>query len=283
METETTTVRDAADSASAQKIYDVIIVGAGPAGLSAALSLAREHFAVLVLEKDAIGGNLLKIADLENYAGFVGSGAELSRTMKEQAREFGAEIEYGEVTEVLSTSPLAVITPDESYEARAVIIANGMKPRELEISGLKAPMHDCATCDGPMYKDKKAAVIGGGESAFQTALFLARFASHVYIISRSMPRVKGTLLKRAQENPKITILTETLPTRELLDEELQIAGVFLEIGSDSHELPKVAPELEDAPNIVRAGDCHPGVRRQVVAAAADGAMAAEKIREYLAS
>jgi thioredoxin reductase len=273
----------------AASVRDVIIVGAGPAGLSAALSLAREHFDVLVLEKDAIGGNLLKIADLENYAGFTGAGAELSRTMKEQARKFGAEIDYATVTAISASggsgAEIAVATAEAESElqARAVIIANGMKARELNIEGLKAPMHDCATCDGPVYKDKKVAVVGGGESAFQTALFLAGFAAHTYIISRSAPRVKGALLKRAEDNPKITILTGTQPTRELLDDELQIAGAFLEIGSDPHELPKVAPELENAPNVLRAGDCREGARRQVVAAAADGASAAEKIREYLAS
>ncbi|MCL2001927.1 NAD(P)-binding domain-containing protein, partial [Candidatus Saccharibacteria bacterium] len=257
-------------------------------------------FSVLVLEKDAIGGNLLKIADLENYAGFMGSGAELARTMKEQAKKFGAKIEYAEVLGVLSASlpislsaygepgsgvptppPLTIRTGDKIYYARAVIIANGMKQRELNIEGLKAPIHSCATCDAPVYKDKKVAVIGGGDSAFQTALFLAGFAARVYIISRSAPRVKGTLLKRVEDNPKITVMPETTPTRELLDDELQIASVFLEIGSDPHELPRVAPELEGAPNVLRAGDCHEGTRRQVVAAAADGALAAEKIRQAL--
>ncbi|MCL2038433.1 FAD-dependent oxidoreductase [Candidatus Saccharibacteria bacterium] len=291
----------------AEDVIDVIVVGAGPAGLSAALSLAREHFSVLVLEKAAIGGNLLKIADLENYAGFRGPGAELARVMKEQVKSFGGKIDYasaiaissgttsvqpvatGEPRLVLglpaSESPLEIATaePNKTYRAKAVIVANGMRARELSIPGLRAAVHGCATCDGPVYKDKKVAVIGGGDSAFQTALFLASMCSSVYIISRSKPRVKGTLLKRAEENQKITILTETTATKELLDEKLQIAGVFLEIGSERQELPKVAAELEGAANVFYAGDCHEGVRRQVVSAAADGAEAAEKAREWLAS
>jgi thioredoxin reductase len=301
-------------SDKASGVFDVVVIGAGPAGLSATLSLAREHFKVLVLEKSAIGGNLLKIADLENYAGFVGAGSELAQTMKEQAKKFGAEIQYAEALGVMpavaaatpsgtgsphpvatgvaplqlglppSVSPSGVTVAtagNTNYHANAVIVANGMKPRELVIEGLKAPMHTCATCDGPLYSDKKVAVIGGGESAFQTALFLAGFAAHTYIISHSQPRVKGVLLNRVQNSPKITVLTDTEPSAELLDDNLQVAGVFLEIGSDRNELPKVAEELEGAPNVLRAGDCHDGVRRQVVAAVADGAAAAEKIREFL--
>jgi thioredoxin reductase len=294
-------------SSSGDEVYDAIIIGAGPAGLSAALSLAREHFAVLVLEKEAIGGNLLKIADLENYAGFTGSGSELARTIKEQAKKFGAKIVYAAATSISSgtksvhpvatgepllalglpasesPSEIVIATAETVYRARAVIVANGMKARELAIEGLKARVYYCATCDGPIYKDKKVAVVGGGDSAFQTALFLAGFAAHVYIISRSVPRVKGALLKRAEDNQKITILTETTPTRELIDDELQIAGVFVEIGSDPHAAPTLAPELEGAPNVQRAGDCHEGTRRQVVAATADGAAAAEKIRDWLST
>jgi len=265
--------------------HDVIIVGAGPAGLSAALSLSREHFSVLVLEKEAIGGNLLKIANLENYAGFTGSGAELARTMKEQAKQFGANIEYAEVLGVTATEAgeLAVRTADQTYGARAVIMANGMKARELDVAGLTVPIHYCATCDAPVYKDQKIAVVGGGDSAFQTALFLASFAEQVYVIARSKPRARGTLLTRVNENPKITVLTETLPTRELLGDELGVAAVFAEIGSDQQELPQIAPELANAPNLYYAGDCRPEARRQVVAAAADGALAAEAIRDFLTS
>ncbi|MCL2371349.1 FAD-dependent oxidoreductase [Candidatus Saccharibacteria bacterium] len=284
----------ATETGVASEVHDVIIIGAGPAGLSAALSLAREHFSVLVLEREAIGGNLLKIADLENYAGFKGSGAELSRTMKEQARKSGAVIDYGDVLDVsratssepgtaLTTSEIIVRDTDNTYWAKAAIIANGMKARDLEIKGLKAPVFTCATCDGPLYKDKKLAVIGGGDSAFQTAIFLASFAEHVSIVSRSAPRASEVLRKRVSQSSNVTVLDETMPTAELLDRELGVVAVFAEIGSDRNELPKIAPELMEAPNVLFAGDCRPGARRQVVSAAADGAEVAEKIRVFLTS
>jgi thioredoxin reductase len=205
--------------------------------------------------------------------------------MKEQAKQFGASIEYAEVLEITASeaATLLVKTTDQTYAARAVVVANGMKARELTIAGLEAPVHYCATCDAPVYKDQKVAVVGGGDSAFQTALFLASFAEQVYIVARSEPRAKGALLTRVEENPKITLMTETLPTRELLGDELGVAAVFAEIGSDPQELPQIAAELVNAPGLFYAGDCRPDARRQVVAAAADGALVAEAIRDYLTS
>lgn len=274
---------DAAAATNSAPLYDVVIVGAGPAGLSAALSLAREHFAVLVLEKSAIGGNLLKIAELENYAGFTGSGSELAQIMKTQAKQFGAKLTYGTAMAIDQTADrqLAVTTEDETYRAKAVLLANGQQARELEIAGLQAPLHYCATCDGPLYQGQKVAVIGGGDSAFQTALFLAGFADQVSLVMRAEPRANGVLLQRAEAHPRIVILRQTLPTHELLDQKLQVAAVFAEIGSDPQALPQLADNLATAPNFFAAGDCRPENRRQVVAAVADGAAAAEKIRRYL--
>lgn len=301
-------------------IYDMIIVGGGPAGFTAALYGARANYSVLVIEKMISGGQIASTEQVDNYPGFPSgiNGMELGERLEEHARRFGAEMLLATVEEIaVGDEDKIVKTKEGEYRGRTLIIATGTDPRLLGIPGEEdfkgAGVSYCATCDGPFFEDKEIAVIGGGDAAVEEALFLTRFASKVYIAHRrDRLRAVETLADRAISSPKIELLWDTLPveikgnggmlsallTKNVKTEEqkeLAVSGVFIYIGRIPNtdflegilDLDEkgfvVAGEdtLTSVPGIFAAGDLRRKELRQVVTAAADGAIAATAAARYL--
>ncbi len=239
-------------------IYKVIIIGSGPAGLTAGIYAARADLNPLILAGKQFGGQLMQTSLVENYPGFPKGvmGPELMDKMIKQAKRFGAEIFFKDVIKVefdqKSIKPIhKVITHDNEYKSHAVIIATGAKPRKLGIKGEDEfwgkGVSSCATCDGAFYRDRVVAVVGGGDSAMEEADFLTKFAKKVYVIHRRKElRASKIMQKRAKKNSKIEFLFDTIVI-EILGKEkvdsikiknsktekkdiLKIDGFFLAIG-----------------------------------------------------
>lgn len=300
--------------------YDIIIIGAGPAGLTAGLYTGRARLKTLILEKATTGGQAATTDLIENYPGFpdgVG-GFQLTELMKQQALEFGAEIR--EITPV-STIEVAgddrvVKTEDESFKAKAVIIASGSEPKMLGIPGedeLRGRgVSYCATCDGAFYRDKVVAVIGGGNAAVEEAIFLTRFASKVYIVHRRGElRADKIVQERALANEKIEIVWDshlkkvlgTGKVEEIVVENkntaertsYQVDGVFFYIGTvpntvfcesavdmDTRDFIVTDERLQTSvPGIFAAGDCRANLLKQVAVAVGEGALAAVEAERYI--
>lgn len=235
-------------------VESVIIIGAGPAGLSAALYAARAELSPLVFTGLQLGGQAALTHTIENYPGFPEgvSGPGLGELFQKQAERFGARVEYDSVTKVdLSQRPFRVKTFGKEYLAKSLIIASGADPVKLSVPGEKEltgkGVSYCATCDGWFFKDKAVAVVGGGDSALEEALFLTRYASKVTVIHRRDQFRAGALLQtRANENPKIEFLMDTVVkevagvekvTHVVVENvktrkrsELSVDGVFIFIG-----------------------------------------------------
>ncbi|MHB8859400.1 MAG: thioredoxin-disulfide reductase [Thermoleophilia bacterium] len=300
--------------------YDVIIIGAGPAGLTAGLYTGRARLKTLILEKATAGGQAATTDMIENYPGFpegVG-GFQLTELMKQQALEFGAEIR--EITPVVTIEvegdDRIVKTEDESFVAATVIIATGSEPRALGIPGedeLRGRgVSYCATCDGAFYRDKVVAVIGGGNAAVEEAMFLTRFASKVYIVHRrSELRADKILQERALKNEKINFVWDahlrkvlgTGKVEEIVVENksnhertsIQVDGVFFYIGTvpntvfcegvidmDSRDFIFTDEKLQtNVPGIFAAGDCRANLVKQVAVAVGEGALAAVEVSRYI--
>jgi thioredoxin reductase (NADPH) len=300
---------------------DLLIIGAGPAGLSAAIYGIRAGLDLLVLEKLAPGGQAVNTYEIENYPGFVDPvpGWELVSAMENQARRLGAEITTGEIQKVEkddATGSLRLTKVDgEALEARAVIIATGASLKKLGVPGenefIGRGVSYCATCDGAFYRDKITAVIGGGDAALEEALFLTRFASTVHLIHRR-DQFRGTriLQDRVFKNEKIEPVMDSIVTEIVGDEKvsavqvrnkktekestIEVDGVFLFIGYEPNSgfLPKQV--LNDRGQVrvdmrmrtpleglFAAGDLREHSIRQIVTAAADGAIAAVSAYEYI--
>ncbi|MBU2610077.1 MAG: thioredoxin-disulfide reductase [Chloroflexi bacterium] len=207
----------------------VIILGAGPAGLAAALYAARAELAPLVLTGLQLGGQAALTHTIENYPGFpegVG-GSELGDLFQKQAERFGARVEFDSASTVdLSQRPFKVTTDNGEYTADTLIVATGASPNHLDIPGESEltgkGVSYCATCDGWFFKDKRVVVVGGGDSALEEALFLTRFASSVTIIHRrDSLRAGAVLQKRAQENPKVKFIWDTVVTEIVGKEKVE--------------------------------------------------------------
>lgn len=301
-------------------MYDVVIVGAGPAGLTAAIYAARGGLATLVLERQIAGGQIATTDLVENYPGFPDGigGFELTELMKRQAIRFGSEIREIEAVEALLPGPAHTVkTQAGDYQGRTVIIATGLDPVGLGCNGESQftgrGVSYCATCDGALYKGKTVAVVGGGNSAVEEALFLTRFAHKVYIIHRrDRLRADWVLQQRALAEPKIEILWSA-QVREIRGDEavravlveftdrgelreIPVDGVFLYVGQRPNTgfLRDVPIRLDpmgfiitndelatDVSGVFAAGDCRAGSLKQVVWAAAEGALAARSAARYL--
>lgn len=299
----------------------LIILGSGPAGLAAALYAARAELKPIVLSGLFLHGQAASTSIIENYPGFpegVG-GEELGQLFQHQAEHFGASIVYDQAVSVdLSTKPFKIQTYSESYLTEALIIATGADPKKLNVPGEKEftgrGVSYCATCDGAFFKHKHIAVIGGGDSAIEEALFLTRFADSVTIIHRRDELRAGVILeKRAKNNPKIrfiwnTVVTEILGqdfvnamrlknVHTLLEEVKTIDGVFIFIGnSPNSQIFEGKLDLDDkgyikvdhlmrasVPGVFAAGEIADPHFRQVVTSAGMGAAAAIQTVHYLES
>lgn len=304
-----------------QHVYDMIIVGGGPAGYSAALYAARAGLDTLVIERMAVGGQMMLTDVIDNYPGFDEGveGFSLSMKMQAGAERFGAVTEYAEVTALaLTEQPKRLVTTAGERLARTVVIATGANPRKLGLAGEDAltgrGLHYCAHCDGRFYKGKTVAVVGGGNSAASDALYLSRLASKVYLIHRRdslratkiyqapllgaenvEPIWNSTVQEYAVENGRLTGVR--LETRGEGVRTLPLDALFVSVGrepatawlGDALKLDAqgylVADESTrtEIDGVYAVGDVRTKALRQVVTAVADGATAVHFAEEYLAS
>ncbi|MCB5261708.1 MAG: thioredoxin-disulfide reductase [Candidatus Cloacimonetes bacterium] len=299
--------------------YDVIIIGAGPAGLSAAIYSARGALKTAVFEKAMVGGQITVTEEVENYPGFEQaiSGFELTATMRAQAERFGAEFIEEEITAMGMEGLCKVIEAGgKFYRAKSVIICTGAHPRLLNVPGeerlIGRGVSYCATCDGALYRDKTVAVVGGGDSAIEEGIFLTRFAKKVIVIHRRDElRAQKIIQERAFRNPKMEFIWDTVVQKihgetrieklELVNRKtheismLPVDGTFIYVGIlPSNELLESRIDLDtggfvitneymqtNVPGIYAAGDIRHTVLRQVVTATADGAVAAWSAEKWI--
>ena len=299
--------------------FDLVIVGGGPAGLTAGLYAARAQLHTLLIEKMAPGGQAASTFLIENYPGFPEGipGPDLSQAMETQAKRFGLEIVNGEVNQLIARGQRWELEPEGRKSiTKAIIIATGVEPQKLEIPGEEAlkgkGVSYCATCDGPFFRGQEIGVVGGGNSAVDEALYLTRFASHVYLIHRrNALRAEKILQERAFKNEKIEILWDTVPTKVLGEtgvdglelknvktqekRTLKVNGVFFYVGLKPNtgflrgilNLDERGYVITDdtmatsAPGIFAAGDVRHKLLRQVATAVGDGATAAFAAEKYI--
>jgi thioredoxin reductase (NADPH) len=302
-------------------VSKIIIIGSGCAGLTAAIYAARADLKPLVIDGYEPGGQLSLTTMVENFPGFPDGilGPELIENSRKQAQRFGAEFRAGAVTEVdLSKRPFRITAGKENYEAEALIIAAGATAKMLGLESerqlLGHGVSTCATCDGFFYRGKEIAVVGGGDTAMEEAIFLTKFASRVTIIHRRNEfRATKIMLDRARANEKIKFLTpfavdrvsdvdknsvETLHLRHLetgATSELQVAGLFIAIGHQPNtKIFEGLLEMDEngylvtttgthtkIPGVFAAGDVKDHVYRQAVTAAGSGCMAAIDAQKFL--
>lgn len=299
-------------------MYDLAIIGGGPAGLTAGLYGARANLKTIIIEKGLYGGQMQNTLEIENYPGFKNvGGPELSEHMYNQALAVGCEWKYGDVTQVsLEGQPKALEVSGEKIEARSVIIASGAQPRKLGVPGEKElsgrGVSYCATCDGAFYEDLEVVVVGGGDSAVEEGMFLTRYASSVTVIHRrDTLRAQPILQQRAFANPKMKFIFNSevqeiqgdkrvsgVLVRSNKDGSTQVipcSGVFIYVGFfpnseylkgtgilDEQGYVVTGPDMETAiPGVFAAGDVRNTPLRQIVSAAGDGAIAAMQAYHYL--
>ncbi len=297
---------------------DILIVGAGPAGLTAGIYAARSGHKVLIIDKGMPGGQVVNTPEVENYPGFAEpvKGLGLARAMEQQARGFGCEIEISEVTGLL-TDPITVETAAGKVQPGALISATGVRPRELGVPGeteLRGRgVSYCAVCDGPFFRDREVAVVGGGDAALDEALYLSNICSKVHFIHRR-DQFRGSRIseQRVRDKDNVHLILSGIGTAingtdkvESIDIEsrkdgaktnLPVAGVFMYVGSvpgtewckdavdlDEHGFAKTDDRLRtNAPGVFAAGDVRTTPLRQIATAVGDGALAAMMAHHHLA-
>lgn len=304
-----------------KKLHDLIIIGAGPSALTAAIYATREDIETVLYEKLTVGGLAATTDKIDNYPGFPDGieGSVLADKLEQQAKRFGTVIEYGNVDEIKCDNDKKIVIVDgvEHY-AKAVLISTGSAnnklgiPGELEYYG--RGVHFCATCDGAFYRGKNIIVVGGGNSAIQESIFLTRFANHIDIVVRSRVKASETLqndLKKYIDEGKIALhigytteeisatngkVSSVLIAKDGITESLATDGVFIFAGlkpnteflkgsgveMDELGFVKTNQKLEtNIPGVFCAGDVRSGSTMQIACAVGDGAMAAYSIRDYL--
>lgn len=304
---------------TAPSVYDVIILGAGPAGMTSAIYTSRSLLSTLVIEKIGSGGQAAVTDLIENYPGFPDgiNGFELSQKMDEQAKKFGARFESDVVTGLKKNDDgtLNIRTESRSYDAKSVIIATGASSRKLGVPGedkyIGRGISFCATCDAAFYRDKTVAVVGGGDSAVEEGIYLTRFAKKVYIIHRRDElRACKIAQNRALSNAKIEFVWNTVVSEVNGDEkirsvklknvktneysELGIDGLFLYVGlipnTQMFEGLKKDEQgyiltdenlLTNIPGVFSAGDCRKSPVKQVATAVGEGTIAATSVEKYV--
>lgn len=301
-----------------QLVYDVVIIGSGPAGLTAAIYTGRAKLSTLILEAGVMGGNAALTDLIDNYPGFPFGveGSTLMDSFWRQAQRFGAELRWEEVQDIENGRGLITVkTGASAYQARALIIASGARRRELQIPGeaeyLGRGVSYCATCDGAFFQGVPVAVVGGGDAAVKEALYLSGIASKVYLIHRRQDfRANPTSMEKLFNNPQIEIIRDTviksIEGNDLLkslrlknvksgeEDFLQVEGLFVSIGlvpavgfsSSLLETRDGYIVTDDSmqtsvPGIFAAGDIRSKTARQVATAVGDGALAGIAVTEYL--
>lgn len=303
------------------KKYDVIVIGAGPGGLTAGLYASRADLSVLILDRGIYGGQMNNTAEVENYPGFKSIlGPDLAEKMYQSAIRFGAEYAYGSVEKVEVNGDLKqVITESETYEAPVVIIATGSQYRKLGVEGEEKyagrGVSYCAVCDGAFFKDQPLAVIGGGDSAVEEGVYLAKLASNVNIIHRrDQLRAQKVLQARAFTNDKVDFTWDTVVTKingdgqkvtsvsthnqkTGEDGELKVNGVFIYVGVIALTEPFKELGITDEqgwiktdelmrtslPGVYAIGDVRAKELRQITTAVGDGSIAGQQAFNYLES
>jgi thioredoxin reductase (NADPH) len=299
-------------------MYDIVIIGAGPAGLTAALYGARGGKSVLMIDKAGYGGQIINAAEVENYPGTGNiSGFDLVKNIYEQASGLGAEIEFGNVTGVEKEDGYFVVDLDsgKKIDGKTIILATGVKPRALGIEGedryVGSGLSFCATCDGAFYKGKEVAVMGGGNTALEDAEVLSNMAAKVYLVHRRNSfRGDISTVKRLEKKDNIEFVLESRPV-EIIGKnkieavvvenkkgdkrKLDIDGIFIAYGHEPQNEPfKNIAKLNDegyfdsgedcetvTPGVFTAGDARRKERRQIVTATSDGSIAAMAAIDYL--
>jgi len=312
-------IRSETKKPETKRKFDVIIIGAGPAGYTAAIYTSRAKRETLIISGTLPGGQLMLTTEVENFPGFAEGilGPELMTTMRKQAERMGTSIIDDEVVNVdFRRKPFKVLTYSEEYEADAVIIATGASPRKLGVMGEQEfsarGVSYCATCDGPFFKNQDIVVAGGGDSAMEEAIFLTKFANKVHLIHRrDKLRASKVMQERAFDNKKIQFHWNTMieeikgsqkvsqitikDTKTSKVESLEVGALFVAIGHEPNtKLFKNQIELDDQGYIVlkdhtrtsiegvfSAGDVHDHRYRQAVTAAGFGCMAAIDVDKYL--
>ena len=295
-------------------MYDIIIIGAGPSGMSAALYALRANKKVLLLEKECFGGQIINASNIENYPALSNvSGYDFATNLYNQIKSLGVILKYEEVLKV--TDKKEVITRKDTYKGKNIIIATGLKKRKLNLENedklLGSGISYCATCDGNFYKNKNVAVVGGGNTALEDALYLSNIASKVYLIHRRDNfRGEKKLISEVKEKNNIELILNSNITKiigedklnsiEITDNRnnisrLEIDGLFIAIGNipDNNRFKNIIDLDENGyiiantnlktktDNIYVAGDTRVKTLRQLVTATADGAIAATEITKEM--
>lgn len=302
-----------------EKIYDVVIIGAGPAGMTAAVYASRANLATIMIERGIPGGQMANTEEVENYPGFdTILGPELSTKMFEHAKKFGAEYAYGDVSEIIDGEEYKVIKAgSKEYKTRSIIVTTGAEYKKMGVPGEKElggrGVSYCAVCDGAFFKQKHLIVVGGGDSAVEEGVYLTRFADKVTIVHRrDKLRAQKILQDRAFANEKIDFIwnhtvkeinekdgkvgsATLVSTVDGSEQEFQTDGVFVYIGMD----PLTAPfknlgilnehgyivtndKMETSvKGIFAAGDVREKMLRQIVTATGDGSIAAQSAQHYV--
>lgn len=300
-------------------MHDLIIIGGGPAGLTAAIYAGRSRLDTLLIEKMAVGGRILMSETIENYPGFPGgiSTHELTARMEAQVKELGVKIINDEVLDIDCLKKTVKVTSGD-YQARAIIIASGARPRKLNIPGEEKytgrGVSYCATCDGPFFKEKKVVIVGGGNAVAEEAIYLSRFASSVSVIHRRQDlRAAPILQEKMQENKKINFIlnsvvmeikgsqkVEAVTIKDVSsgkEKDFNCEGVFIYIGYEPETtFLKGKLKMDEAgfmvtdenmaasvEGVFACGDCRKKGLYQVINACADGAVAADSAYKFIAS
>ncbi|TMU84379.1 thioredoxin-disulfide reductase [Bacillus sp. BHET2] len=304
---------------SEEKIYDVIIAGAGPAGMTAAVYTSRASLSTLMLERGVPGGQMANTEEVENYPGFDHIlGPDLSNKMFDHAKKFGAEYAYGDIKEIVDGEEFKTIkTGSKEFKARSVILTTGAEYKKIGVPGEKElggrGVSYCAVCDGAFFKGKDLVVVGGGDSAVEEGVYLTRFANKVTIVHRRDElRAQKILQQRAFDNEKVDFIwnhtikeindkdgkvgSVTLVSTENGEEkDFQADGVFIYIGMlpltkpfanlgilNSEGYIETNEQMETkVPGIFAAGDVREKQLRQIVTATGDGSIAAQTAQHYI--